>query len=301
MPKPLAICIEDTGTISPSRRYLRCVALSGVDPGLRVTDEGEVLWRSEGAAAFELWISQDERLILYRRPEGARVVVRRDGRWLEAPAEKPVVLLDQDLVELGERRFRIHVHGAAPVVHEPAWLEDPTPKAARRPLARAAAALALGAALGGTACRKAGDKEAKTEPATDAEQPIEVREFPPIAPTLAEDATAATAPDAGTEAEPEAAVEPADAGNVLDEPPDIEVRVSPPRIAIERTPDATLEPDRTPAVPPPVDAGTADPVVPDAGTTPEATVEDARRLEVRVHPPRAVLRDSGHGNDDPFK
>lgn len=297
MPKPLAICIEDTGAISPNRRYLRCVALSGADPGLRVTDEGEVLWRTGDPAAFELWISGDERLILYRRPEGARVVVRRDGRWLEAPAEKPVVLLDQDLVELGERRFRIHVHGAAPVVHEPSWLEDPTPKAARRPLARAAAALALGAALGGTACKKAGDKETGTEPVTDAEQPIEVRESPPIAPVLAADATAAAALDAGAGAEePEAAAGPADAGSILDQPPDIEVRVSPPKIAIERTPDATpAEPEN------PVDAGTAEPVAPDAGTTPEATVEDARRLEVRIHPPRPVMRDYGRGNDEPFK
>ncbi|MBN1771454.1 MAG: hypothetical protein JXB32_09345 [Deltaproteobacteria bacterium] len=302
MPKPLAICLEDTAAIAPSRRYLRCVALSGADPGLRVTDQGEVLWRREVPAAFELWISQDDRLILYRRPEGARIVVRRDGRWLEAPAEKPVVLLDQDLVELGERRFRIHVHGAAPVVHEPSWLEDQQPAAARRPLARTAAALALGAALGGAGCKKTGDKEAAVEPAADAEVPIEVREFPPASPVLAEDAVAAAAVDGGAEAAPEAAAEPGDAASILDQPPDIEVRVSPPKIAIDRMPDATPQPDATPSVPAtPVDAGAAEPASPDAGAAQEAGAQDVRRLEVRIHPPRPVLRDFGRGNDDPLK
>lgn len=296
MPKPLAICIEDTAAIAPSRRYLRCVALSGADPGLRVTADGEVLWRSEAAAAFELWISQDERLILYRYPDGARVVVRRDGRWLEAPAEKPVVLLDQDLVELGERRFRIHIHGAAPVVHEPSWLAEQPPQVTRRPLARAAAALALGAALGGAGCKKAGD-QTKTGPAADAEAPIEVRESPPAPPM---DPTPPQAgPDAGTDGAPEAAVEPADATSILDQPPDIEVRVSPPKVAFEPPPPA---PDAGAAVPEaPVDAGAAEPTAPDAGATPEATIQDARRLEVRIHPPRPVLRDFGRGSDDPLE
>jgi hypothetical protein len=41
------------------------------------------------------------------------------------PEEKPVVLIDQDRVEVGGRVFRIHVHGLAPRVHAPTALPEP--------------------------------------------------------------------------------------------------------------------------------------------------------------------------------
>ena len=48
----------------------------------------------------ELWVSADDRLILYR-PEGAdAVAVSRAGRSLDVPSGKPVVLIDQDQIDV---------------------------------------------------------------------------------------------------------------------------------------------------------------------------------------------------------
>ena len=165
MPKPLAICIEDLGARDEGRRYLRCVAVVGRRPGLRVTGAGAVIWKSDDAVACELWVSGDDKLILYR-PEGAPpVVCRRAGRALDVPAGKPVVLLDQDRFDVGEKRMRVHVHGSAKVVHEPSYLAPPRtttglPKAA-------AAAVALGAALGAVDCKKDKDESATAGPVAD--------------------------------------------------------------------------------------------------------------------------------------
>jgi hypothetical protein len=197
MPHPLAICLEDLDAGSPGERYLRCVALPGRQPGLRVDRAGVVLWRSDEAMACELWVSQDEKLILYRPAGGAPVTVRRVGRTLEVPFGKPVVLIDQDEVVAGMRRLRVHVHGVATTVAEPSPLPVPE-KAARGGLRSAAAAVALGAALGGAALFQVRchppepspvpplpeDRDAGAPPPDDAgaQQDIEVRVVPPEAP-----------------------------------------------------------------------------------------------------------------------
>lgn len=77
MPQPLAICLEDLGARDPAQRYLRCVALVGRQPGLRVDAGGAVVWRPAELAACELWVSADDRLILYRTGDGAEVTLRR--------------------------------------------------------------------------------------------------------------------------------------------------------------------------------------------------------------------------------
>jgi hypothetical protein len=118
-----------------------------------------VLWKSDDAIACELWVSLDDRLVLYR-PEGAAPVrVERAGRTIDAPPGKPVILVDQDLVAVGGRELRVHVHGDAPEVHAPVLVTEAMLRAAR---AVSAAAL-LGVAAAG--CSGA--------------QPIEVREHPP--------------------------------------------------------------------------------------------------------------------------
>jgi hypothetical protein len=237
MPEPLAICIEDLDPRTPGDRYLRCVAIVGRRPGLRVDRTGRVLWESDEAVACELWVSADDRLILYR-PEGAAAVVcRREGRSLAVPAAKPIVLLDQDRIDVGTRRLRVHVHGTAPAVVPPSLLPVRSGTGAGR--VAAAAAIALGAAVGAADCKKVGEQpgveEARTPPpgvpaARDAapagEQdagameavapdavPIEVREYPPdmAAPeelkTLAAPKSDAAATDAGTTENGDAAAE----------------------------------------------------------------------------------------------
>ena len=175
MPGPQAICIEDLHATDESSRYLRCVALAGRQPGLRLDQHGQVLWKGDEQRACELWVSADERLILYRPAGSVPVTVCRAGRSLQAPEARPVVLLDGDTLELGGRNLRVHIHGEAPGIHPPSPLElqIPTPPPAAGALGgiarTAAAAMALGVLAGTPGC--------KTKNAPDPK--IEVRERPP--------------------------------------------------------------------------------------------------------------------------
>jgi len=197
MPEPIALCIEDLDAVDEDRRYLRCVALTGRQPGLRLDDRGGAHWCSPGEpAACELWVSADQRLILFRPEEDGPVVrVTRGGRGLEVPAGKPVVLIDQDGVEVGGRRLRIHVHGVAPAVSAPDYLV-PERRGSGRLMRAAAAALALGAAVGAGGCKRVEvrDTPPSVEPVPEkvapdarppdtkpAPPPVEVRDRPPEA------------------------------------------------------------------------------------------------------------------------
>jgi hypothetical protein len=187
MSKPMAICIEDLDSQSETSRYIRCVALAGRQPGLRLDEAGRVLWQSDDGVACELWVSADERLILYR-PEGAtRVTLHRAGRSLDVPCGKPVVVSDKDQINVGSRRLRIHVHGEAPSVAAP----SPLP-ARPRPFDRVTQAVAAAAVIGAVATaescvaptievREAPPKETVVvvEPIPTSTPTIEVREAPP--------------------------------------------------------------------------------------------------------------------------
>lgn len=143
MPKPCSLCLEDLTTDEPDRRFLRCVALPGRQPGLRLHTDGSVGWRSCDAIACELMVSRDQRLLLFRPDGSPPVEVRRAGRRLLAPHDKPVVLLDEDEVLVASRRFRVHIHGEADVVKPPSYLVG-------RVVAQGkgvATAMALGAAM----------------------------------------------------------------------------------------------------------------------------------------------------------
>jgi hypothetical protein len=193
MPQPLAICLEDLDA-AIDERFLRCVAVPGRRPGLRVDAAGAVLWRSDERVACELWVSADDKLILFRPAGAAAVRVTRAGRSLEAPEEKPVVLRAADEVAVGGRRLRVHVHGPSSSVVAP----SPLP-AAERPgsFRRAAAVVAVGAALGAAATLGAGcgggstgtqtpepeSSDASVVPEPDAAQEdIEIRYQPPAPP-----------------------------------------------------------------------------------------------------------------------
>lgn len=229
MPKPIAVCIENLTGSSPAQRYLRCVALGGRQPGLRLDRKGQVHWQGETGAACELWVSADERLVLYRQAGMAPVTVSRAGRSLEVPCEKPVMLADQDELAIGRRRFRLHLHGLAGAISAPAYLPVEAGGAGRRGepavggvahagsgragSARAAAARAgsgragvakAGAALAGAAALLAGCIEVRETPpaplppegtltAEMAPTPtIEVRETPPEPMVIVTDAPSPT-------------------------------------------------------------------------------------------------------------
>ncbi len=150
--KPLAICIEEISEKTKGTRFTRCVALPGRQPGLKLDASGNILWRTDQAAgtgAAELWVSKDNRLILFR-PEGAPpVTVHRAGRNLNVPYSKPVVLINLDQIALNNRQLRIHLHGETANVTAPTPLTTESEARFRKPklLAQGAALAAMIGAL----------------------------------------------------------------------------------------------------------------------------------------------------------
>jgi hypothetical protein len=216
----MAVCIEDLDA-SDEGRFLQCVALVGRQPGIRLDVGGKVSWQEAPATAAELWVSQDRRLILYRPTGAAQVRVERDGRVLEAPADKPVVLIDQDRLDVGDRRLRVHIHGVTEVVKEPTYfVPRPEPEAAGRGsglLHAAATAVAIGAAVGASGCPKT----------------IEVRDEPPSAPYMPPPDAGAVKPDASP-VKPDLATIKPDQRIIKKQPkPPIEVRVRPPEAPMD--------------------------------------------------------------------
>jgi hypothetical protein len=173
MSTPKELCLEELDLTQDDERYIRCVALPGGEPGLALDREGAVRWMPDGPAAYGIWVSADDRLVLLRGEGAGPIVVERAGRSLEAPAERPVILLDQDLLRINGRRLRVHVHGEADIVHEPERL---TRSALTRMARAAATAMALGAALGAGSASQANPLETEIERST---APIEVRRRPP--------------------------------------------------------------------------------------------------------------------------
>jgi hypothetical protein len=237
MPEPLSLCIEDLGAGEDSPRYLRCVALVGREPGLRLDEGGAVLWQSAtDQGPLELWVSQDDRLILFRREGGPPVRVERQGREYEVPAEKPVVLLDGDLLEVAGRRLRLHVHGPAGSVEAPA----PLPERGARSLAKvAAAALALGTVVGGPASTSADESPF----------PLEVRLAPPAKrPTPRPDAGVEKPPPKKVPPSRSAPKKPSEEGNAVSvgtpTVTPLEVRAQPPAPPPLPRPDAGAPPKK---------------------------------------------------------
>lgn len=176
MPNPLAICIEDLDAPSKASKYLQCVALPGRQPGLRLDGAGRARWRNEDAVACELWVSADNRLILYRPNDAPPVKVRRAGRSLDVPHSKPVILVDKDEVDVGARRLRIHIHGEAAVI------AAPTPLAIKPgPFDRLAQTAAAAAVIGtlATGCIEVRETPPVPLPPDTPTPTIEVRETPP--------------------------------------------------------------------------------------------------------------------------
>lgn len=181
-PRSLAICLERLHA-ADAERFVQCVALPGGRPGLTLDASGMVAWQSaEPAGACELWVSMDEQLIV-RRPAGAcDVELERAGRCLALPADKPVVLIDDDRLTIGALSFCVHIHGYTDVVTAPrAFVPEPPRSAARGARATAtAAALALGAAMsfGGVQQAEAGKQKPPAKP------PVEIRDKPPEPPAM---------------------------------------------------------------------------------------------------------------------
>jgi len=170
MPILLELCLEEVDSTADDR-FIRCVAVPGGERGLALDPDGKVRWMSDSPDGHGLWVSADEQLVLLRGEAAGPITVARGGRSLEAPAARPVVLRDQDLLLLQGRRLRVHLHGATDQVFPPERLSAASLARAMR---ATAAALALGAVVGASGASSA-------EPASwIAPPPIEVRARPPV-------------------------------------------------------------------------------------------------------------------------
>ena len=176
MSRIIALCIEDCRPASEDLRYLRCCALTGLQPGLTLSPEGVVVWKEDGApAAVRLVVSQDEKLVCYREKAAPGVArVHRGGRFVDVEELKPVVLLDGDEITLGERRLRLHVHGFTAASHDPEFYVAPG-EASHGGVARAAgvAGVAMAGLMAMTGCDKPPPDKPMEKP------PIDVRNNPP--------------------------------------------------------------------------------------------------------------------------
>jgi len=226
MPRPLAICIEDCYPKHESLRYLRCCAITGVDPGPAVTPDGAVVWKGEGSRLCEIWVSSDEKLICFRppgAPAGARI--HRAGREVTLEENKPVVVITGDYLLLPHHCYRIHVHGEAASVTEPRYLDFEEPASHTWSRLAVAGALALGTLVVPACSRPPGEET----------RPVEVRDSPPsVEPT--------PDPPPMEEAMPPV-------------PVPMEVRDSPPKVSIQMDPEP----------PPPPPPEKSDAGVPDEG------------------------------------
>jgi len=252
MPTPLSICIENCYPPHESLRYLRCCAITGVDPGLIVSTGGEILWQTEADRFCEIWVSSDEKLICFRpigAPPGARI--HRAGREVILEENKPVVVIDGDYLLLPDFCYRLHVHGPAPEVTAPGYLDFEEP--ASSTLARfAAAGIVVLGTLSAAGCGKPPEDKKTQAP------PVEVRDTPPAVEPIMQP------PPPPMEAMP----------------PPVEVRDEPPKVA----PD--VEPPPPPPPPPPMDEKPAVESMQTGEMKPPAEMKPP--IEIRTHPPKAI-------------
>jgi len=116
---PIELCLESLDPAQDEQPYVRCVALVGSRPGLGLTSEGKIVWLQNERACLLIWVSADNRLIIQRRGDAARVCLSRSERFLDLPENKPVVALHEDIIQIDSRAFRLHVHGVARKVSPP--------------------------------------------------------------------------------------------------------------------------------------------------------------------------------------
>lgn len=191
MTSNIEICLEELDTGPGDECFVRCVAVSGGQPGLALDRDGLVRWMPEDdGACHGLWVSGDGRLMLYGAEAPSGVVVERGTLSQAAPVGKPVVLVDQDLLRVGDRQLRVHIHGETEAMYEPERLSR---SAIRRFFQAATAAASL--TLGGAALAAGPATSPATTPATGIGElaPIEVRRRPPrVAPRKRLDCTVST-------------------------------------------------------------------------------------------------------------
>lgn len=118
MSKAMALCLEIVSGVGPQGEMIQCVALAKGQPGLGLSPSGAVLWQSDEQPAIELAVDENGRLVLLRHAS-LRVLIIRGGRPLKVIYETPTVVLDQDEIDLFDRRLLVHLYGPSLTIHPP--------------------------------------------------------------------------------------------------------------------------------------------------------------------------------------
>ncbi len=162
----MSICLEDLECSDTGSRFQSCMAMPSGTAGLSITPGAEVRWKAAREPSAHVGTTEDGRLALFVdagfRPA---LLLRRGGRVLACPEDRPVVLIDQDELELPGGRWRVHLHGP---------VEDATPAAS--PFFVRTAAVLAGLAL---AAGCAGTRETPTMPETSSSSSERGPDAPP--------------------------------------------------------------------------------------------------------------------------
>ncbi len=199
----LAICLEDRNCIEHEERFQACVAMPSGVPGLSISQDARICWRTAEGPSVHLGATGDGRLALFA-DDGFLPAPRvtRAGRVQECPSRRPVILLDGDELGVAGGSWRVHLHG-------PVEESAPTgsPSFVRAAAVIAGLALSAASAAGcaptqekptlpespGTATDRAPDAPGPVTPPAPPENeaaekskknqpPIEVRDLPPYKP-----------------------------------------------------------------------------------------------------------------------
>jgi len=133
MARPKALCLEALFDVPEGARYRACTARVGTGEGLALGPAAEVFWLEAGGVC-ELVVTGDDRLAALRMPGAPRIEVERAGRLTEVPEKSPTILLDQDVIAVGPRRFRVHLHGDAEAESAPVPVTAVAPRAPQAPM-----------------------------------------------------------------------------------------------------------------------------------------------------------------------
>ncbi|MDJ0764685.1 MAG: hypothetical protein QNJ97_17025 [Myxococcota bacterium] len=118
MSKPVALCVELKNNPEKTR-YYKCTARTGREKGLTIQLDGTIGWCEISDVACELWVSDDQRLMVFRPSGGPDVYVSRANRKICLAEAQMATLLHLDELTINGRSYCIHVHGIAETIHPP--------------------------------------------------------------------------------------------------------------------------------------------------------------------------------------
>jgi hypothetical protein len=134
----LVVCFERLDAPHDRDDLVRCVALPGNAPGLSLGPKGTLHWQRSTPEHCLVMVSTDRQLVLWRPMGSVPVRLCREGRSLDLPEERVVIAIDEDEIEVGTARLRVHLHGSARRIHPPFRVR----------LARAVSAATLAGSIG---------------------------------------------------------------------------------------------------------------------------------------------------------